>query len=53
MRFQKGYNEHFSLDKLKDFDDLTKKHKVQKENGDDSPIDLTNCFEEMRQSEKL
>lgn len=45
VRFQKGSFDYFSLEKLKDFEDLTKKHKVSKETSDDGPIELTNCFE--------
>jgi hypothetical protein len=46
---QKEATEHFSLQKLKDFDDLSKKQKVSRDYGDDgNPIDLTNCFEELR-----
>ena len=43
VRFQKGVNEYFNFQKLRDFEDLSKKHKTHKEYSD-GPIDLTNCF---------
>lgn len=46
MRFPKGNSDFFSFDKLKDFDDLSKKLKVSKET-DDGPIDISQCFESM------
>jgi len=38
VRFQKGSSDFFSFERLKDFDDLTKKYKTQKEQGDENPI---------------
>lgn len=52
VRFPKSHSEYFSFDKLKDFDDIGKKHKVSKE-YDEGPIDISQCFETMRESEQL
>ena len=42
VRFPKSPSE-FSFDKLKDFDDISKKHKVSKE-YDEGPVDISQCF---------
>lgn len=52
IRFPKNANEYFSFDKLKDFDDISKKHKINRE-PDDGPVDISNCFETLSESEQL
>lgn len=52
MRFPKSASDHFSFDKLKDFDDLSKKHKVSKD-SDDGPVDISSCFDTLSEAEQL
>lgn len=53
IRFLKGAFESFTLDKLKDSDNLTKKLRVSNGNSEDVTVDLSQCFETMRASEQL
>lgn len=45
-------SDNFSFDKLKDFDDLSKKHKVSKD-SDDGPVDISDCFRTLSEPEQL
>lgn len=52
IRFPKNVSDNFSFDKLKDFDDLSKKHKVSKD-SDDGPVDISDCFRTLSEPEQL
>ena len=52
MRFPRNASEYFNFEKLKDFDDISKKHKVNRQ-SDEGPIDISNCFETMSEAEQL
>ena len=47
IRFPKNSGEYFNFEKLKDFDDLTKKSKVSYKDTDDGPVDLFDCFKNL------
>lgn len=44
MKFPKSVSDYFTFDKLKDFDDISKKVRVSKDSGDDGPVDISDCF---------
>lgn len=46
IRFPKNVSDYFSFDKLKDFDDLSKKHRISKD-SDDGPVDISDCFKNL------
>ena len=53
MRFPKSVSDNFNFDKLKDFDDLTKKNKTSYKDQDDGPVDIFDCFRNMSEPEQL
>ena len=53
MRFPKSVSDNFNFDKLKDFDDLTKKNKISHKDQDDGPVDIFDCFRNMSEPEQL
>jgi uncharacterized UBP type Zn finger protein len=52
IRFPKSVSDYYTFDKLKDFDDLTKKHRVTKDT-DDGPVDISDCFKNLSEPEQL
>lgn len=53
MRFPKSAGDNFNFEKLKDFDDITKKTKNSHRDTDDGPIDIFDCFRNMSEPEQL
>jgi len=46
IRFPKNVSDYFTFDKLKDFDDISKKHRISKD-SDDGPVDISDCFKNL------
>lgn len=44
IRFPKNVSDNYNFEKLKDFDDLTKKSKSSYKETDDGPVDIFDCF---------